>query len=388
MSCRPSLVAFAALMLFVADPAGAEVPRVGDGDPALGSQDVAMRHAWTIGSEDLLIGRLETIAVDDEGTIFVLDEQLAQVQVIDADGTWLRSIGRAGEGPGEFRDPSDMFLTHDGKVAVVQQSPAKVALIAKDGTSLDDATLPDATSGFRFLQQGQATRDGFAIVTAMLEPSEDGSIGTKIFVETIDADGARVGQLFGVDSRIDMAKQTVPETSIDNVSMYWAVTTDDRIVGRASFDAYVLDVRALDGTRLYEIRRDVPPRPRTDEELAHVGDDFSMTINGRDIEIVPEPNARMIDGVVARPDGAVWAVLRETAAIDGAANRVLRVDEFDAEGTYLRQLVFRGDVAHDDTVRLVGDRAFVIHEPGDEDEGEITLSCYELDGLHGPASRP
>ena len=324
MLSRFSRAGIFVFLCFVVATGGAEVPRVGGDDPILGTHDVVMRHLWTLGADDLLIGRLGSIAVDDEGTIFALDEQLGQVQVIAADGTWLRSIGREGEGPGEFRNPTDMFLTHDGKVAVVQQSPAKVALIAPDGTALDDATLPDATSGYRFLQRGQATRNGFALVTALLAPSDDGSIGTKVFVETIAADGTRVGQLFGVDSRIDMVRGTVPETSIDNVSMYWAATTDDRIVGCARFDEYVLDVRALDGTPLYEIRRDLPPRPRTDEEFARVGEDFSMTINDREIELIPEPNARMIDGVVARPDGAVWAVLRETAAIDGAAGRVLR----------------------------------------------------------------
>jgi len=390
MTRRLPLLASTLLFLLPLQPkAQAEsFPRVGGGEPRDGIQEVTLRHEWTLGSEDMLIGQIGSIAVDDEGTVFVLDGQLGEVQVISADGTWLRSIGRAGEGPGEFRQPNDMFLTHDGNVAVVQQQPAKVALIAKDGTTLDDATLPDATDGFRFLLRGLPTNDGFALATAMLTPSQDGGIGTKVFVETISTEGKLIGRLFGVDSSIDMVEGTVPERSIDNISMYWAVTTDDRIAGRASFDEYAIEVRSLDGTPLYEIRRDVPARRRTAEELENAGDGFDMTINEREIEMIPEPNARMIDWISARPDGVLWAMLRETAEIDGAAGRAMRIDAFDAQGTYLRQLVVRGNVPHEDRIRIVGDSAFVIHEPEDEEDGEITLSCFSLEGLRDPELRP
>lgn len=375
----------AVLLLLVVSAARAdEVPVVGGGEPAHGVHDARLVHRWTLGADDLLLGRIGSIHEADDGTVFVLDRQLGEVQVIDADGTWLRAIGRAGEGPGEFREPTDMFLTHDGNVAVVQQSPSKVALIGRDGTALDDARLPDATTGFRFLLRGQATQRGFALATAMLTPSDDGSLGTKLFVEVVSATGELVSQMFGIDGGIDMAAGTIAESSVDNISLYWAVTSDDRIAGVASFDEYVIDVRALDGTRVHEIRRDVAPRPRTEEELASADEGFDMTINDQKIEMIPEPNARMIDGLVARPGGALWAMLRETAAIDGDAGRVLRVDEFGPDGEYLRQLVVRGDVSHDDRVQLRGDHAYVISEPQGEEEGEITLSCYALEIAQTP----
>ena len=373
------------LLLVLASSAPAEtIPVVGGGEPRSGVQDVTLRHEWTLGTEDLLLGRVGSIHVDEDGNVYVLDRQLALVHVIASDGAWLRSVGREGEGPGEFREPNDMFLTHDGHVAVVQQAPSKVALIARDGTALDDARLPEATSGYRFLLRGLPTGDGFALATAMLSPTDEGSLGTKVFVEVVSSEGELVAQLFGVDSSIDMVNAKVAETSIDNISMYWTVTTDDRIAGVATFDEYVIDVRALDGTRLYEIRRDVPPRPRTAEELDSAGEDFNMVINDREIEVIPEPNARMIDAIVARPDGALWTVLRETAEIDAAAGRVMRIDEFDADGHYVRQLVVRGEIDHDDQIQLRGDHAFVISEPGEDEDGEVTISCYTLDFGQAP----
>lgn len=63
--------------------------------------------------EDLVIGprgddanyafyRPLDLGVDDDGRIYVFDSGNARIQVFDASGNYLRSIGREGSGPGEF----------------------------------------------------------------------------------------------------------------------------------------------------------------------------------------------------------------------------------------------------------------------------------------------
>ena len=60
------------------------------------------------------------IATGPEGDIYLLDQQLTEVKVFSRAGDYLRTIGREGEGPGEFRRPGDMFLLPDGNVGVLQ----------------------------------------------------------------------------------------------------------------------------------------------------------------------------------------------------------------------------------------------------------------------------
>ena len=49
------------------------------------------------------IGQPQSLAVDDAGRIYVADTKPSVIKVYHPDGTFLRTIGREGEGPGEFR---------------------------------------------------------------------------------------------------------------------------------------------------------------------------------------------------------------------------------------------------------------------------------------------
>ena len=64
------------------------------------------------GPEEYIFGSIGAIAVDDDHNMYVLDEQARHVRVYDADGTYLRTLGRAGVGrvsstcPSESRFPA------------------------------------------------------------------------------------------------------------------------------------------------------------------------------------------------------------------------------------------------------------------------------------------
>lgn len=49
-------------------------------------------------------------------------------------GHWLRSIGRSGDGPGEFRTPTNLAVSPDGSVCVVDTMNHRVQILAADGT--------------------------------------------------------------------------------------------------------------------------------------------------------------------------------------------------------------------------------------------------------------
>ncbi|MDX1591285.1 MAG: 6-bladed beta-propeller, partial [Balneolaceae bacterium] len=54
-------------------------------------------------SENVLIGWIRSIAVDDQGRVFIADSEQEMIQVFGPDGGYLQSVGREGDGPGEFR---------------------------------------------------------------------------------------------------------------------------------------------------------------------------------------------------------------------------------------------------------------------------------------------
>lgn len=50
------------------------------------------------------IGNPRGVAAGDDGTIYLLQQAPVTIKAYAPDGTWLRNIGREGDGPGEFRD--------------------------------------------------------------------------------------------------------------------------------------------------------------------------------------------------------------------------------------------------------------------------------------------
>lgn len=58
------------------------------------------------------------LAVDEEANIFVSDWSNARVQMFDKNGQFLRTIGRKGQGPGEFRSPGRLQLDASGRLCV------------------------------------------------------------------------------------------------------------------------------------------------------------------------------------------------------------------------------------------------------------------------------
>jgi len=104
-------------------------------DISIGAQD---------GEDFELFHRVYDIAVDSAGHIYVLDNGLARVQVYDKAGRHLQTVGRRGEGPGEFYFPTAIALDDVGRLYVADQS--RITVFDKKGEYVDDMRheIPDA----------------------------------------------------------------------------------------------------------------------------------------------------------------------------------------------------------------------------------------------------
>ena len=91
-----------------------ETPRYGDfafnlvEDLAIGDEK----------NEQGLFSGWVTLNVDDEGTIYACDSGIRRVQVFDKNGAFVRTLGRQGQGPGEYSMPTDVHFDDAGDVYV------------------------------------------------------------------------------------------------------------------------------------------------------------------------------------------------------------------------------------------------------------------------------
>ena len=70
------------------------------------------------GPEEYLFGRIGSLAVDNDRNVYVFDAQALHVRVFDDAGTYIATLGREGEGPGEFGRAETIAVLPDGRLLV------------------------------------------------------------------------------------------------------------------------------------------------------------------------------------------------------------------------------------------------------------------------------
>lgn len=105
------------------------------------------------------------MAVREDGRIYVADGQAGHVKVLGPDGTLRDSIGRQGEGPGEFRTPSGLGLTEGDSLYVLDRR--RVSILAPSGT-FQYSFRPQGRGGRGLPRQMMVQPDGGGSLFAFL----------------------------------------------------------------------------------------------------------------------------------------------------------------------------------------------------------------------------
>jgi DNA-binding beta-propeller fold protein YncE len=76
------------------------------------------------------------VAVDGDGNIYVTDTLNSRVEIFDADGNFLSTFGKPGDGPGYFFRPKGIAIDSDGHIWVADQYQDRVQVYNREGQLL------------------------------------------------------------------------------------------------------------------------------------------------------------------------------------------------------------------------------------------------------------
>ncbi|MGD8278060.1 MAG: 6-bladed beta-propeller, partial [Gemmatimonadota bacterium] len=100
------------------------------------------------GDPDYQFGQIAGIDVTSDGSIYVLDQQARQVRVFDPAGTFVKTIGGPGQGPGEFSQATMGLLATAGDTILVPDLMLqRLDRFTADGTFISQMPMPMATGG-------------------------------------------------------------------------------------------------------------------------------------------------------------------------------------------------------------------------------------------------
>jgi hypothetical protein len=114
-------------------------------EPLYGEIKFELEEDLSIGNEEdenYLFYGARDIQVDTEGNIYVLDSGNHRLQVFDKSGKYLRTIGKRGQGPGEFNSPTSLQLDDEtGNIFVKDNMLRKIIIFEKQGKYIDKDIL-------------------------------------------------------------------------------------------------------------------------------------------------------------------------------------------------------------------------------------------------------
>jgi hypothetical protein len=345
---------------------------------------------WRVGGDDesVLLGNPGGIAVDRRGRTYVLDKQLKTVHVIDDDGRPVGEIGREGDGPGEFRRPTGIFMTGDDRVAVIQTVPARITTLCPDSDDIGTLPVPEPViGGMVYVGQGHATADGFVCFMFQRNRRDDGVTEQYDALVKLAPDGRTVAVYREQHGERSLNDASYFENVPGGVGRWqWVVVDTGRVIVSPEFDRYELVVYDPDGRQTMRIRREYESRERPEPEWRRLQDHYDeayrgKTRRGQPITYTVSRTDRDIQALFGRPGGALW-VLSSRGAYDPPEGALIGVDEFGRSGRPTRTVALLGEGSFsDDEVFVRGDRVFVVRYPGENEEGAVEVICYSMEAV-------
>jgi hypothetical protein len=217
-----------------------------------------------IGDPDRMLGTVGEAAFTPEGNIAVLDEASACARVFSPDGRFLNQVGVRGSGPGELLAPGALAVLSDGSFGVMDASMGGVHRFSADGLY----------QGLMIDFQGTATpqwvwsvdNEAFVGMRHSFRQDEQG-----IFM------AVTIGR-WSTSPEPDVVyyheEQSVDPHNMDRIirlgmfSATFAAGPDGEVlVAPHSTNGYHVSRYSSDGTLLGEIRRNLDPVRKTEEEI-------------------------------------------------------------------------------------------------------------------------
>jgi 6-bladed beta-propeller protein len=407
-----SMVAFlfASCLLIDSATAGEEVMIdgvlhiVNGSTPTNGIQDMELEEVWRIGGEDdedVLLGIITRALIDDDDNIYLLDQQLSEVQVFSSDGEYLKTLGREGSGPGEVTRPGDFLFMPDGTLGLVQIFPGKIVQVNMDGTPAGEFN-PDtggATEG-GFLALVNCKSSGGNLALSGIQITVDTSTGVQtrnFFLRSYNMDGTMAASIYSLERVWDFGNGFVFRES-DNDFIWWRmdVGSDGRIVVCEPRYEYALSVYSPDGVLERVIDREYESWTRSDKIFKR----FESIMRTQSAQFPPGTETETdtvemdVNYVRVAKDGSIWT-LPSRQMYEPEAGIFATYDVFTPEGDFDRQVrvICPGSSADDNLIFTGSDFVFQVTGfwesvlganggGGDEEEGTepepMEVICYRI----------
>ncbi len=202
------------------------------------------------GPEEYMFSNLRYLTVDDRGYIFAFDLREKHIKIYNDEGKYVRTIGRAGQGPGEIGYPRNVCITPQNEVMVPDSENSRLTFFSLEGELIKSIAL----KSLRLLET-KIDSNGDIIGLAIVREEENPRHELKKFDDDLK-------YLYSFDySPIQNPRNLNPYMP----SLVWGIDKNDRVVcGYPT--TYEIKIFDTDGNIIKRIKKDYKPLEVTKED--------------------------------------------------------------------------------------------------------------------------
>ena len=335
-------------------------------DPQFGEITFDLKEDLILGSEadeNYLFYRVWDIKTDDERNIYVLDSGANRIQKYDKNGNYQQSIGRQGQGPGEFERP--ISLSFDNNKNLYVSEMAKIHMFDPEGKFVRTTTVPF------FYMDFAADGEGHFVVTGRITIEGAQNLGVLI----LDSDGKirkKIAEFPGLpmhESGMTISHDYTPEIRFSSIP-------DKGFVYGYNLD-YRLHITDWSGKSVIIIEKDVPSQTISSKEINKIIDDVRKNTNEAGLgwsKSVVEKMANLpkhrpfFDRIRVDDEGRMY-VRQRKSVIDESGEMFFDIFGNDGHYLYTTKLPFVPMCIRD---------GFMYHTTYSEETGEVKVIRYRI----------
>ncbi|MYJ56386.1 MAG: 6-bladed beta-propeller [Rhodothermaceae bacterium] len=173
----------------------------------------------------------QVVRTDSRGNIYVKDARSADVRIFDANGRYVTTVGKRGEGPGELREVFGMHVDGDDRIIVADRMNRRLTIFTDMGRSFTTKSL--AEDGRTIQPRPILSLDSSFVlkyVELFANPEGGPSIKDDRVLHTHDTDFNRLETFAQLDDIYDMDDPFLNAYSDSPRGMYVATNGTDTIV--------------------------------------------------------------------------------------------------------------------------------------------------------------
>jgi hypothetical protein len=268
------------------------------------------------------------LSVDEEGNLYVCDLGNKRVQMYDRSGKYVRTIGRQGQGPGEYMFPIQVLFGAEGDLYV--WAPPQIIIYGHDGTFKKRVVIKAYASPI-FVDP---ERTVFAAKHPFLEPG-----GPKHSIVQLDVDGS-------VDRTIAEFRGELAEDQKVIVSHWYCNGTvsspvTDELFCYGFSGEYKIYVADSEGRTTLIITKDEKPHAISGKEKDETRKSGVSAWSGstqKPEDDIVFPDHRPFFGTILNDDAGCFYVVRFNSILEKDAPS--SVDVFSNKGIYLYKMTW------------------------------------------------